>query len=206
MMIKRVHRGACSLLTLALLAGCASGPGIPETVYYRLPAQPEVRTATSTLDAPLVIDAFYADGVHSDISLLYSTDPEGDRLRAYHYQLWLDPPTRMLQRRLIRTLDTAAIAPKVLETLPASTQHYRLLTRIEAFERIKRDEGWVVRASLNIRLSRSGGELPLLLRDYRREVPADGVSVRDSVRALGNAVDSIYAELIGDIEKLQQRG
>lgn len=202
--MKVLSRLYVAALALSLLAGCASGPGIPETVYYRLPPQPAISKSAAGLDAPLVVDAFYADGVHSDISLLYSTDPDGDRLRAYHYQLWLDPPTRMLQRRLIRSLDAAAVAPKVLETMPTSTQHYRLLARIEAFERIKRGEQWVVRASLNIKLSRNGGDLPLLLRDYHREIATDGVSIRDSVRALGSAVDSIYAELIGDIGKLQQ--
>ena len=193
----------CAALLLAtILPGCASGPGIPETLYYRLPQMPTVERIEQALDAPLVIDAFYADGVHSDISLLYSTDPDGERLRAYHYQLWLDPPTRMLQRRLIRTLDAAAVAPKVLEILPAAAEQYRLSARIEAFERIKRDESWVVRASFNIRLSRTGVELPLLLRDYQRELPADGVSIRDSVRALGAATDSIYAELVRDIGAL----
>lgn len=200
----RKHLLAGGLLALGLLTGCASGPGIPETVYYRLPPQPVLAPTAQGLEAPLVVDAFYADGVHSDISLLYSTDPDGERLRAYHYQLWLDPPTRMLQRRLIRTLDAAHVAPKVLETLSTGASHYRLVARIEAFERIKRGDAWVVRANLNIKLSRSDVELPLLLRDYQREVPADGITVRDSVRALGSAIDSIYAELIGDIGKLSQ--
>lgn len=194
-----------TLLLSTVLLGCTSGPGIPETIYYRLPPVPAVKPVDQALDVPLVVDAFYADGVHSDISLLYSTDPDGERLRAYHYQLWLDPPTRMLQRRLVRTLDAAAVAPKVLETLPAGAQQYRLTARIEAFERIKRGESWVVRARLNIRLSRTGVELPLLLRDYQREIPAAGVTIRDSVRALSAATDSIYAELVRDIAGLPGR-
>jgi cholesterol transport system auxiliary component len=189
-------------LLLATLAGCASGPGIPESTYFRLPPRPPVTAAEPALDGPLVVEAFFADGVHSDQSLLYALDEDGTRLRAYHYQLWVDPPTRLLQRRLIRTLDEARVAPLVVERLPPKDRQYRLSARIDAFERLPRGEQWVVRVALQVRLDRSDGNAPLLIRDYRRELPAEGRSVRESVRALGAAVDAVYADLLGDLRTL----
>jgi cholesterol transport system auxiliary component len=189
-------------LLLAALAGCASGPGIPESTYFRLPPRPPVAAAEPVLDGPLVVEAFFADGVHSDQSLLYALDEEGTRLRAYHYQLWVDPPTRLLQRRLIRTLDDARVAPLVVERLPPKNRQYRLLSRIEAFERLPRGEQWVVRVALQVQLERSDGDAPLLSREYRHELLAEGSSVRDSVRALGAAVDAVYAQLLADLRGL----
>lgn len=191
------------LATLAfavLLAGCASGPGIPDTSYFRLPppAEPAV-AAQPLLDGPLVVETFLADGVHSDQALLYSLDPDGERLRAYHYQLWVDPPTRMLQRRLIATLRAANAAPLVAQRLPPGALRWRVTGRIEAFERVRRADGWHVQVALQLRLDHVDEPLPRLLRDYRRERPAGGESVRDAVRALGAAVDEIYAEFLTEL-------
>lgn len=183
-----------------LLAGCASAPGIPDTRYFRLP-EPAAQTplAQPALADPLVVETFYADGVHSDQALLYSSDPEGEQLRAYHYQLWVDPPTRMLQRRLIRTLAAAGLAPLVTERLPPHGRQYRLQARIEGFERLQRADGWHVRAVLAVRLEHSATATPLLERRYVQERRADGVGIRDTVRALAAAIDVVYAELLRDL-------
>jgi len=47
-------------------------------------------------------------------------DPSAQELRQYHYQLWTDPPARVLQRRLIEQLRDANIAGSVTDELPAS--------------------------------------------------------------------------------------
>lgn len=187
------------------LAGCASGPGIPETTFFRLPPAPELASAPARLDAPLVVDAFYADGVHADQALLYGLDPDGERLRAYHYQMWVDPPTRLLQRRLIRALDQSGVAPLVTARLPPKSRQYRLQMRIEAFERLPRGENrWAARVALRARLDGSDAAAPLLDRAYSRELEAQGSSVRDSVRAIGAAIDQIHTELIDDLRALPQ--
>jgi ABC-type uncharacterized transport system auxiliary subunit len=190
---------------LFALGGCASGPGIPETTYFRLPPAAAIAAGGAALDAPLVVEAFYADGVHADQALLYALDPDGERLRAYHYQMWVDPPTRLLQRRLIRALDGAAVAPLVTGRLPPKTAQYRLQMRLESFERLPRGEDrWAVRVGLRARLDGSDAARPLLERDYVRELAVQGARVRDSVQAMGEAIDQIYAELASDLRALPQ--
>ena len=192
---------------LIALGGCASGPGIPETTFFRLPPPAAIAAGETRLDAPLVIEAFYADGVHADQALLYALDPNGERLRAYHYQMWVDPPTRLLQRRLIRALDEAAVAPLVTGRLPPKTEQYRLQMRIEAFERLPRGEDrWAVRVALRARLDGSDAARPLIERDYVRELDVQGSRVRDSVQVMGQAIDQIYAELATDLRALDQQG
>ena len=194
-----VRRLAVGLVPL-LLAACASAPGIPDTRYFRLPERVAATPlAQPALADPLVVETFYADGVHSDQALLYSSDPDGEQLRAYHYQLWVDPPTRMLQRRLIRTLDEARLAPLVTERLPPHGRQYRLQARIESFERLQRADGWHVRAALAVRLDHSESAQPLLARSYVQERRAGGEGIRDTVRALGTAVDALYADLLRDL-------
>lgn len=187
---------------LLLLAGCASGPGIPETTYFRLPPRTAVEAGEPVLDAPLIVEPFFADGVHAEQALLYALDEDGTRVRAYHYQLWIDPPTRLLQRRLIRTLGEAHVAPLVIERLQTATRQYRLLARLDSFERVPRGDGWLVSVALQVRVDGNDGSAPLLLREYRRTQPAEGSSVRESVRAMGVAVDAIYAELLADLRAM----
>jgi cholesterol transport system auxiliary component len=194
-------RIAAVLFCLLLLGGCASAPGIPETSYFRLPPIPTgPALAGPGLGAPIMVDTFLADGVHSDQALLYSLDAEGERLRAYHYQLWVDPPTRMLQRRLIATLRQADLAPVVAGRLAPRASMWRVNGRIEAFERIRRPDGWYVQVALQLRIDHSDAAMPALLRDYRELRPAGGETVRDSVRAFGAAVDSIYATFLADLQ------
>jgi len=187
---------------LLLLGGCASTTGIPETTYFRLPQRATVAALPSPLFAqPISVDTLIADGLHSDQALIYSLDPEAARLRAYHYQLWVDPPVRMLQRRLIGALRDFNASSVVADRLPSTAKSLRVSGRIERFERVQRATGWVAVVQLQLRVESGGNELPLLLREYRAEVPAAAASVRDSVTAMGDALDQVLADFLRDLQK-----
>ena len=190
---------ACA--ALLALAGCAGAPGIPETTYFRLPPRVKMTPqAAPPLAYPIVVDTLLADGLHSDQAIIYSLDPQGARLRAYHYQLWVDPPVRMLQRRLIGALRDANVAPIVADRLPTQTQALRVEGRIERFERIKLDSGaYKVAVALSLRADLRDGKPPLVLKEYARELPTTGDTVRDSVDAIAKALDEIYAEFVADL-------
>lgn len=190
-----------ALSALLLLGGCAGSPGIPETTYFRLPARaPMPAHGQPTLAYPIVVDTLLADGLHSDQAIIYSLDPQGARLRAYHYQLWVDPPVRMLQRRLIGALRDAKIAPLVADRLPTQTQALRVEGRIERFERIKLETGnYKVAVALSLRADLRDGKPPLVIKEYSRELDVPGTTVRDSVDAIARALDEIYAEFVADL-------
>jgi uncharacterized lipoprotein YmbA len=188
------------LLFAALLGGCAATPGIPETTYYRLPPMPEVAQRESPLfEAPVVVETFLADGLHSDQALLYAMDEGAAQLRAYHYQLWVDPPVRMLQRRLMRALRHAGVAALVLDRIGSQGEAIRVNGRIERFERVPAGTGWLASVALGLRVDDASGR-PLLVRRYREDVAAAGATVADSVRAFGEALDRIHAAFIADLE------
>lgn len=187
-------------LVVALLAGCASSPGIPDTVYYRLPPREPIQAlAAPVLAQPIVVETVLADGLHSDQAIIYSTDPDAARLKAYHYQLWVDPPVRLLQRRLIATLRDANLSGIVTDRLPNQIDALRIEGRLERFERVQTAQGWKVAVGLSLRADLRDGKPPLVLKEYVEEAAAGGESVRDSVAAMGDAVDKIYAEFARDL-------
>jgi ABC-type uncharacterized transport system auxiliary subunit len=186
-------------LMALLLAACASAPGIPDTVYHRLP-EPEIATLPKPLsEHPVLVEAFLADGLHSDQALIYSTDPEGRRLQAYHYQRWVDPPSRMLQRRLIQSLRNSGAAAVVTDRLAARVDALRIQGRINAFDRLQQADGWQVLVALSLRAERSGADLPLLMKDYRVQLTTEGNSMADTTRSTGAALDQIFAQFLRDL-------
>lgn len=206
--LPRVLQRFAATSLLLVLAACASAPGIPETTYFRLPPRAQIeRIPTPLVDQPIVVDTFYADGLYSDQAIIYTLDPEGQRLRTYHYQLWIDPPVRLLQRRLIATLRDAGASRVVTDRLPTEITTVRVEGRITRLERVKDGEGWRVAVGFSLRAdARGDGKPPLVLKDYLVELPVQGGSVRDSVNTIGTAVDQIYAEFARDLAAGAQKG
>jgi hypothetical protein len=102
-------------------------------------------------------------------------DPDGARLKAYHYQLWVDPPVRMLQRRLIGALRDAKLSDVVTDRIPNEVDALRIEGRLERFERIRVAENeWKVVAMLSLRADLRDGKPPLLLREYTQDGPRRG--------------------------------
>ena len=99
---RRPRRRALRLLlgcaAAALLAAC-SPPPVPDVTYFRLPPPTPLARAAKPLSLlPIEIDTFSAEGVYAEQALLYAVAPNTGALRAYHYQLWSDPPTHALHQ------------------------------------------------------------------------------------------------------------
>ncbi len=193
---------ASMLLAGVLLAGCGNVPGVPDHSYFRMSRPQELpRSASEVFDMPVVVGLFAADGLYADRALVYALDPDARELRQYHYQLWTDPPTRLLQRRLLFALREADIAPLVIDALPASQEAVRISGVILRFERVPTvDGGFLASVVLKLRADRADGS-PYFDEVYRAEVPAEGNSLGASVDALGRAVDEIFAEFHAELVK-----
>jgi cholesterol transport system auxiliary component len=188
-----------SLLGLVLLSGC-SAPTVPDFTYFRLPRpQPLEAARLPVFHAPVVVEVFGADGLYADQALIYAVDPSAQQLRQYHYQLWTDPPTRILQRRLIAQLRDADVAPQVTDELPASQSAIRVSGVIVRFDRVPSAAGGFSAAvTLKLRANAPDGS-PMIDGDYQAEVPAVGLDVKSTVDAYGTALDTIYARFFADL-------
>ncbi len=204
--VVRVMR-AVSITGLALvLAACGATPTVPDHTYYRMPRPQELPVAQAQVfELPVVVGLFAADGLYADRALVYALDAEANELRQYHYQLWTDPPTRVLQRRLQGMLRRSAIAPLVVDELAASQQAFRVNGVILRFERVPTTDGGSIAAVvIKLRIDRPDGT-PLVDEFYRAEVPAEGRRLGDTVAALGLAVDRIFAEFHADLVEEQRK-
>ncbi|WP_395684202.1 ABC-type transport auxiliary lipoprotein family protein [Dokdonella sp.] len=189
------------LTAMFALAGC-SAPVVPDFTYYRMPRpQPGEPHATPAFADPLVVDAFGADGLYADQALIYALDPDAQQLRQYHYQLWTDPPVRILQRRLIASLRETRLSAQVTDELPASRPAVRISGVILRFDRVPTlAGGWNAVVALKLRAEARDGT-PMVDDYYRAEMAAADASMKATVDAYGRALDSIYARFQDDLRK-----
>lgn len=195
-------RGWVVAIAMSLALAACSPPTVPDMAYFRLPPPAaDVTQRAPTFAIPVDVSVFSADGLYAEQAIIYSPDAEGRTLHNYHYQLWIDPPARLLQRRLIWVLREAKAAPLVTDRLPASTDALRVSGLILRFDRAHEANGYAAKVVLQLRVERSG-EL-LSERVYRAQAQADGEELNASVAAFGHALDQIYAEFLGDLAQLK---
>lgn len=190
-----------TLLVLLMLAGCGAAT-VPDFTYFRLPRPEPIQALASPLFRdPVVVDVFGADGLYADQALIYAVDPGAQQLRQYHYQLWTDPPTRILQRRLIAQLREAGVAKQVTDELPASKAAIRISGIILRFDRVPTTGGGFSAAvALKLRADGTDGT-PLIDDYYTAEVPTASADMKATVDAYGAAVDTIYTKFRDDLIK-----
>jgi uncharacterized lipoprotein YmbA len=189
------------LFAMLLLAACSS-PSVPDVTYFRLPpptALPHADKPLSTL--PIEVETFSGEGIYAEQALIYAMTPDANALRAYHYQLWSDPPSSALQARLTTMLRDSGIAPLVTDRLPASSQALRVQGSILRYERIKRDAGYIVEVAFAIRVEQDNGE-PVIEQTYRAQAAASDSTIAASVQAFGVAIDQAFAKFYVDLAAL----
>ncbi|MCK9537691.1 ABC-type transport auxiliary lipoprotein family protein [Dokdonella sp.] len=187
------------LLAALLLAACGGVPAVPDYTWYRLPPAPEIAPAGEVFALPVVVGSFAADGLYADQALIHALDASGQRLRQYHYQLWVDPPGRMLQRRLIARLRDAALAPLVTDELAAGAPALRIRGVILRMERVPDGQGGTLAVvALKLRVD-AADRRPLVDQVYRAEVRATDGSLGATVAAMGTAIDELFARFQADL-------
>jgi cholesterol transport system auxiliary component len=192
-------RAAIGVLLTLVLAGCGGAPAVPDFTWYRMPRPQALEPHAAPLfDAPVVVEAFGADGIYADQALVYALDPDAQRLRQYHYQLWTDPPTRILQRRLLALLRDARIAATVTDQLPASRPAVRIGGIILRLDRVPVADGFAAVVALKLRADGVDGQ-PLVDDYYRAEVRAADTTVQSTVDAYGSALDTVFARFDADL-------
>jgi cholesterol transport system auxiliary component len=192
-----------ALIATVALAAC-SAPTVPDFTYYRLPRPASLEAAPKPLFGDIVVDAFAADGLYGDQALIYATDPSAQELRQYHYQLWTDPPARVLQRRLIQQLRETNVAGEITDELPASHPAIRISGTILRFDRAPNESGgFIATVALKLRADDEGGA-PMLDDYYRAERPTADATMRATVDAYGAALDQVFAAFYADLRKKGQ--
>jgi cholesterol transport system auxiliary component len=190
-----------AIVTIAALLGGCGVPAVPDFTYYRLPRPAPITPEAAPLYGDIVVDVFGADGLYADQALVYALDADAGELRQYHYQLWTDPPTRVLQRRMIVQLRDAKIGAQVTDQLPASHPAVRISGMILRFDRAPNPAGgYIATVALKLRADDANGT-PIIDDYYHAERPAASGDLKATVDAYGAALDQIYAKFYADLRK-----
>lgn len=197
-------RTLAALTLIATLFGCAAPAPLPDFRYYRLaPATNVSAMEVVALPAPIVVNGVQADGVHGERPILYSTDPDSQRISQYHYQIWNDPPPAMVQRRALHLFDQRGISSLVTNRLDPRIEAYRVSIRLNRFEIIRVDGmNREVVVGMRIRADFDGNRLPLMEKQYTVRRPAEGTSLTDGTAELSVAVDGILVEFADALAKM----
>jgi cholesterol transport system auxiliary component len=197
------HRLGWLALT-AWLAGCTAPQPLPDFRYYALPAPtPVAPMARPKFDVPVVVDYLRAEGVRGERPILYTSAADRIKLLQYHYQLWSEPPTTLVQQFLIQKLESSRLSPLVTDQLSLRLRAVRLTGDLLRFERTRYGESWSAAVTVRLRALHGLGEMPLLDRAYSAEVPAADGNLESSVAAFQQALDRIGDDLLKDLQKIE---
>lgn len=190
-------------LGILWLTACSAPQPLPDFRYYALPEPTRVEPlAQPRFDVPLVIDYLRADGVRGERPILYTSAADRIKLLQYHYQLWSEPPTTLVQQFLLRKLDSRRVAPLVTDQLTLRLPAVRITGDLLRFERARNGESWSAAVSVRLRALYDRGEMPLLDRAYSAEIPAADGNLESSVAAFQQALDHIGDDLLKDLEQI----
>lgn len=199
--MRRFLRFAPVVAAVLALAGCASDP-VPDVAYFRLGDAPVIAGGVQPLKTPLEVQTFLADGVYNEQAILYQNEATGG-LRGYHYQLWGDPPVRLLQRRLIETLRKNQVSALVADRLPSEDGVLRVIGLIRHFERVKAGGAWTAKVQIDMRVEGADGEKPLLLKSYEATQAAPDDTMPATTQAFGDAIDRCFAQFVADLAQIR---
>jgi ABC-type uncharacterized transport system auxiliary subunit len=188
------------VILCGVLAGCAGeGVPVPTDRFHRLNVgAPATVYATPQLAGIVEVDRFRAAGVLHDRAIVFVEHDKPDVLHQYHYQLWSDPPTRMLQMVTVDYLREAHLANQVVTTDLGSEPTYTLTGDIKKLEHIVGNSSSVaVEIEFGLRAHRDGSLV--WVKRYSESMTVKDDKVGTATRAISEAVTKILTNLSADL-------
>lgn len=184
-------------LLAVLVSACARQPPVPADHFYRLPA-PNVHALSRPLTKGVIlVSPFQTDGLHNERAMIYTKDAHAITLRRYHYSYWLDAPPRLVQDYLVAYL-RAAKAASLVVTDSGVRSALTFSGRIVRLDQQLRGKSSRALIELELRVDGSRSARPLLLKDYRADVPASDGSMEALVLAFHKGLDQIFGRFLTD--------
>jgi ABC-type uncharacterized transport system auxiliary subunit len=199
----RAHRLWCSgVILCSVLAGCGEqGVPVPTDRFHRLiVGAPATVYETPQLAGIVEVDRFDAAGVLQDRAIVFVENDNPNVLHQYRYQLWADPPTRMLQTATVDYLREARLADQVVTTDLRIVPTYTLTGDIKKLEHIVgNSSSVVVELEFGLRKHRDGSLV--WVKSYTASMTVKDDKVGTATRAISKAVAEILTSLSADLAR-----
>lgn len=185
-------------LGLALASvGCSVAPMPPDRFYHLGAVGSSSPAGACRLPGVLVVNRPIADSLTDQRSMVYRPAGDTQELRRSDYQLWVDPPTVLIQNRLVSYLKRRGVADTVVTPDLRAQADYALSGRIVEMHRSLGDPSTITLAM----------DLSLLrLKDRRVLVQSSGVETRpassidEAIPAYESAAANLFDTFVAECQ------
>jgi len=195
------RRWLCGILC-GLLAGCGEqGVPVPSDRFHRL----DVRTPQTVFPSPkltgtLEVARFRADGVLQNRAIVFVEYDSPNIMHQYHYHLWADAPTRMLQSVTMEYLRDARLADQVVIAGSRLDPSYTLIGDIKKLEHVVgNSSSVVVELEFGLREHKDGSVV--WVKNYAADRTVKDDSVGAATLAISESVEEILGNLSADLAR-----
>ena len=174
---------------------------MPSDRYHRLTAgAPATVYETPRLTGTMEVERFHAAGVLQDRAIIFVEHDNPNVLQQYHYHLWADPPTRMLQMATVDYLRESHLADQVVTADLRIDPTYTLIGDIKKLEHVVGNSSKVlVELEFGLREHKDGSLVWVKGYTVKKEVKDDSVAA--ATRAFSEAIDEILTSLSADLAR-----
>ena len=185
-----------------LLAGCGEqGVPVPSDRFHRLTiGAPDTVYQTPKLTGAMEIDRFRAAGVLQNRAIIFVERDSPNVMHQYHYQLWADAPTRMLQIVTMEYLRDARLAEQVVISGSRIEPDYTLIGDIKKLEHVVGNSSSVV-VELEFGLREHTHGSVVWVKSYSAVRKVNDDSVGAATRAISESVEEILTRLSADLAR-----
>ena len=195
-----MRRTAAIWTGLSLALGCAAGPA-PTDHFYRLEAaEPARELAKPRLPGSVRVNRLRSETMTDGTSLLVRDDENPAEVVRLAYHHWTDAPTLMLRDQMVRYLQRAGVAGRVLTPSVRGAVDYTLSGRILQLERRVGSGGERVDIEVEFSLLRESDRVLVLHRSYAEVEKVTGSGVAAAVEAWNRALTRLFGRFVADIE------
>jgi cholesterol transport system auxiliary component len=198
-----MRRAARDRLLALLIPGwlalaCVGGPA-PRDHFYRLDlASPEAANPSPLLPGTLEVDRLGSNDLLRSRGVVHVESASAIELTPYSFHLWADSPTLMLQQELADFLRAARVAEQVVTPQMNVREDWQVTGQLRRLDHVVAAEPSVI-VELELRLTDARTARLVVRETYRVERTAGGPGVEDAVRALNQAVQSVFERFVADV-------
>lgn len=174
---------------------------MPSERYHRLTVDTPTKVyQTPKLTGTVEVDRFRAAGVLEDRAIVFVEHDRPNVLHQYHYQLWADSPTRMLQQTTVDYLRAVNLADQVVAAGLRIEPAYTLIGDIKKLEHVVGNSSSIL-VELEFGLREHKGGDVVWVKRYTVNKKVKGDTVGAATRAISEAVGEILTSLSADLAR-----